>query len=166
MERYSCASALLSYYIAEPWEPDSQGYIELNIQNNSYYLIGMCEEYKFIQSGIKKKTMKMYYDNMFVEILIAGSLCSKVQVHSWTYIRSIRSMSCMSCTHAYALSSYLQLSLASPAEYGMNIILERLCISPTEAIRQGDKPYMQQCWRKQILFYISQVSKIGLASRR
>jgi len=26
----------------------------------------------------------------------------------------------------------------------MTIILERLCISPTEAIRQGDKPYMQQ----------------------
>jgi len=25
----------------------------------------------------------------------------------------------------------------------MTIILERLCISPTEAIRQGDKPYMQ-----------------------
>ena len=28
--------------------------------------------------------------------------------------------------------------------YGMTIILERLCISPTEAIHQGDKPYMQQ----------------------
>jgi hypothetical protein len=26
--------------------------------------------------------------------------------------------------------------VASPAEYGMTIILERLCISPTEAIRQ------------------------------
>ena len=49
----------------------------------------------------------------------------------------------MSCTHASALSWHLQLSLASPAEPGMTIILERLCISPTEAIRQGDKPYMQ-----------------------
>jgi hypothetical protein len=48
----------------------------------------------------------------------------------------------MSCTHACALSWHLQLSLASPAEDGMTIILERLCISPTEAIRQG-KPYMQ-----------------------
>jgi hypothetical protein len=54
-------------------------------------------------------------------------------------------MSCMSCTHACALSWHLQLmSLASPAESGMTIILERLCISPTEAIRQGDRPYMQQ----------------------
>ena len=52
-------------------------------------------------------------------------------------------MSCMSCTHACTLSWHLQLSLASPAEYGMTIILERLCISPTEAIHQGDKPYMQ-----------------------
>jgi len=52
-------------------------------------------------------------------------------------------MSCMSCTHACALSWHLQLSLASPAEDEMTIILERLCISPTEAIRQGDKPYMQ-----------------------
>jgi hypothetical protein len=33
--------------------------------------------------------------------------------------------------------------LASAAETGMIIILERLCISPTEAIHQGDKPYMQ-----------------------
>jgi hypothetical protein len=50
----------------------------------------------------------------------------------------------MSCTHACALSWHLQLmSLASPAESGMTIILERLCISPTEAIRQGDRPYMQ-----------------------
>jgi hypothetical protein len=50
----------------------------------------------------------------------------------------------MSCTHVCALSWHLQLSLPSTAEYGMTIILERLCISPTEAIRQGDKPYMQQ----------------------
>jgi hypothetical protein len=51
----------------------------------------------------------------------------------------------MSCTHACALSWHLQLmSLASPAESGTTIILERLYISPTEAIRQGDRPYMQQ----------------------
>jgi len=34
----------------------------------------------------------------------------------------------MSRTHACALSWHLQLSLASPAESGMTIILERLCI--------------------------------------
>jgi len=44
----------------------------------------------------------------------------------------------------YVLYACLHTQLASPAEYGMTIILERLCISPTEAIRQGDKPYMQQ----------------------
>ena len=37
-------------------------------------------------------------------------------------------MSCMSRTHACALSWHLQLSLSSPAESGMTIILERLCI--------------------------------------
>ena len=37
----------------------------------------------------------------------------------------------------------MRTQLASPAESGLTIILERLCISPTEAIRQGDKPYMQ-----------------------
>jgi len=43
--------------------------------------------------------------------------------------------------HSAGISSWvwhLQLS------YGMTIILERLCISPTEAICQGNKPYMQQ----------------------
>jgi len=34
----------------------------------------------------------------------------------------------MSRTHACALSWHLKLSLASPAESGMTIILERLCI--------------------------------------
>jgi len=55
-------------------------------------------------------------------------------------------MSCMSCMHACALSWHPQLSLASPAEYGMIIILERLCISPTEAICQGDKLYILQIY--------------------
>jgi hypothetical protein len=48
--------------------------------------------------------------------------------------------------HSAGISSrgwHLQLRKASPAEDGITIILERLCISPTEAIRQGDKPYMQ-----------------------
>jgi len=44
----------------------------------------------------------------------------------------------------YVLYACMRTQLASPAESGMTIILERLCISPTEAIRQGDKPYMQQ----------------------
>jgi hypothetical protein len=43
----------------------------------------------------------------------------------------------------YVLYACMRTHLASPAESGMTIILERLCISPAEAIRQGDKPYMQ-----------------------
>jgi len=43
----------------------------------------------------------------------------------------------------YVLYACVRTQLASPAESGMTIILERLCISPTEAIRQGDRAYMQ-----------------------
>jgi len=43
----------------------------------------------------------------------------------------------------YALYAYMCTQLASSAESGMTIILERFCISPTEAIHQGDKQYMQ-----------------------
>jgi hypothetical protein len=46
----------------------------------------------------------------------------------------------------YVLYACMRTPLASPAEAGNTIIIERLCISRTEAICQGDKPYMQQCW--------------------
>ena len=36
----------------------------------------------------------------------------------------------------------MRTQLASPAESEMNIITERLCISPTEAIRQGDRAHL------------------------
>jgi len=38
----------------------------------------------------------------------------------------------------------MRTQLASLTESGMTIILGRICISPTEAIRQGGGPYMQQ----------------------
>ena len=51
----------------------------------------------------------------------------------------------MCSMHACAPCWHVQrMSLASPAESGMTIILERSCISPTEAICQRDRPYMKQ----------------------
>jgi len=59
-ETYRRAGAELCNYIAEPWEYDTQGSHETNLQNNPYYMFVTSEDYKYIQRGIKKKGMKTY----------------------------------------------------------------------------------------------------------
>jgi len=76
-ETYPGAGAPLCDYISDPWEWHAQGCLETILQNDLYYPSATCEEYRDVQSGIEKKGMEPYYENMRTE--------KNTALHFWSF---------------------------------------------------------------------------------
>jgi hypothetical protein len=63
-ETYPGAGAAVSESIAVPWQYNAQRFLKTNLQIDRYYPLVTPEEYKYIQCGCKKQSMKTYYDNV------------------------------------------------------------------------------------------------------
>jgi hypothetical protein len=63
-ETYSSTGTLLSNYITKLLECGAQGCVETYQQDNPYYPFAAHEEYKCSECEIKKKCMKMNYNNV------------------------------------------------------------------------------------------------------
>ena len=73
---------------------------------------------------VLRLTIQVHMQHILLKYWLLEALYSKVQVHSWSYIRHSE----------YALYACMRTQLASPAQSAMTIILRRLCISPAEPI--------------------------------
>jgi len=84
-------------------------------------------------------------------VWIARNLYSQVRVHSGSQIQYSE----------YDLYACMHTQLASPAESGITIILGSLCISPTKAIHQRGRPYMQHSKLVHLTWFLA--AYVGLA---
>jgi len=86
-------------------------------KNDNSGLAGL-EIYLGASKGRRSRHRTLYVTRMLKYLLLEACIYSKVQVHSWTYIRGSRSMS------LYVLYACMRTQLASPAEWHLQLSME------------------------------------------